>query len=99
MNQADFVVIGSGVAGLSLGSSRTPAAAESGSLARPVGGADGLSVAALCDVVVAGHGHGAESNAGNDEAPDRDVFHKLDRPTSPVEGLKSIPIRFLHWDT
>jgi uncharacterized membrane protein YadS len=27
-----------------------------------VGGADGLSVAALCDIVVAGHGHGAESN-------------------------------------
>jgi hypothetical protein len=39
---------------------------------------------------------GAESNAGDDEAPDRDVFHKLERPTSPVEGMKSIFIRFFH---
>jgi hypothetical protein len=34
-----------------------------------VDGADGLGVASLCDVVVAGHGHGAESNAGTSSPP------------------------------
>ena len=38
-------------------------------------GADGLGVAALSDVVEARHGHGAESNAGDGESADRDVFH------------------------
>jgi hypothetical protein len=42
---------------------------------RPVDGADGLGVAALSDVVETGHGHGAESNAGDDESADRDLFH------------------------
>jgi hypothetical protein len=42
---------------------------------RPMDGADGLAVAALCDVVVAGHRHGAESNAGDGKSADRDVFH------------------------
>jgi hypothetical protein len=42
---------------------------------RPVDGADGLGVAALSDVVEAGHRHGAESNAGDGESADRDVFY------------------------
>jgi hypothetical protein len=43
---------------------------------RPVDGADGLGVAALSNVVKAGHGHGhgAESNPGDGESADRDVF-------------------------
>jgi hypothetical protein len=49
--------------------------AMSSPCASTVDGADRLGVAALCDVVVAGHGHGAESNPGDGEFADRDVFH------------------------
>jgi hypothetical protein len=37
--------------------------------------ADGLGVAACADVVVAGHGHGAESYARDVESAERDVLH------------------------
>jgi hypothetical protein len=42
---------------------------------RPVDGANRLGVAACPDVVVAGHRHGAESDAGDVESADRDVLH------------------------
>jgi hypothetical protein len=40
-----------------------------------VDSADGLGVAACPNVVVAGHGHGAEAYAGDIESADRDVLH------------------------
>ena len=42
---------------------------------RPVDGANRLRVAALPDVVVAGHRHGTESDAGDVESADGDVLH------------------------
>src|SRR5438132_9628276 len=42
---------------------------------RPMDRADRFCVAACPDVVVTGHRHGAESNAGNVESADRDVLH------------------------
>jgi hypothetical protein len=42
---------------------------------RPVDGANRLGVAAFLGVVVAGHRHGAESDAGNFESAYRDVLH------------------------
>ena len=42
---------------------------------RPMDGANGLGIAACPNVVVAGHGHRAESYARDFESADRDVLH------------------------
>src|SRR6202007_2757980 len=42
---------------------------------RAANGADRLGIAPCPDVVVTGHGHGAEPYAGNFKSADRDVLH------------------------
>ena len=50
---------------------------------RAVDGADGFGVAARADVVVAGHRHRAESDAGDVESADRNVLHGDSSVQSP----------------
>jgi hypothetical protein len=57
---------------------------------RPVDGADRFGVAAVRVEVIAGHGHRAESDAGDVESAERDVLHG-DLAFLLVMGLREAP--------
>ena len=60
----------------------------------PVDGADRFGSAPRPDVVVAGHGHGAESYAGDVESAERDVLHDCLFLTGPLGMRQCRPESF-----
>jgi hypothetical protein len=62
---------------------------------RAVNGANRFSIAAGSDVVVAGHRHGAESNAGDVKSADQDVLHGDSTVTGSPSQLFARSIEFI----